>query len=77
MLFEGKEESKVVYLKSDPMNSILRKVEELVLNASAGHAWNSQDALGTKIEFGKEKSILEALSKKGEPHGRNPCAPVF
>ena len=49
---------------SDPMNSIPRKVEELGLNASAGHTWNSQDALGTKKEVGKEKSNLEALSTR-------------
>ena len=46
------------------MNSILRKVEELELNASAGYTWNSPDAHGTKLKFGKEKGNLEALSKK-------------
>ena len=48
------------------------------LTASAGRAIkNSQDAPGTKFRFGKEKGHLEASSKKGEPHERNPCAPKF
>ena len=49
---------------SDPMNNILRKVEELGLNASAGHIWNFQDAPGTKSEFGIEKDHRRAISKK-------------
>ena len=56
------------------MNAILRKVEELGLNAS-GHIMKFSGCTWYKIEFGKEKSNLEALSKKGEPHERNPCAP--
>ena len=39
---------------SDPVSSVLRKDEELGLNASAGHTRNSQDASGTKLKFGKE-----------------------
>ena len=62
---------------SDPMNSVLRKAGELGLNASAGHTWNSQDATGTKLNSGKEKGNLEAVSQKGEPRGQNPCAPGF
>ena len=46
------------------MNSVPRKAEELVLNASAGHTWNSQDASGTMLKFGKEKGNLEAWSKR-------------
>ena len=40
------------------MISILRKVEELGLNASAGNTRNSHDALGTKLNSGKKKAIL-------------------
>ena len=39
------------------MNSILRKVEVLGLNASAGHTWNSQDAPSTKLNSGKKQAI--------------------
>ena len=46
------------------MNSVLRKAGELGLNASAGHTGKSQDALGTKQKYGKEKDNLEILSKK-------------
>ena len=49
---------------SDPMNSIQRKVEELGLNASAGHTWNSQDALGTKLSSGKKKAIWRHYPKR-------------
>ena len=35
---------------------------------------NSQDALGTKFKFGKEKGSRGVI---GEPHERNPCAPKF
>ena len=49
---------------SDPVSSILRKDEELGLNASAGHTRNSQDASGTKLKLGKEKGNLEAWSKE-------------
>ena len=49
---------------SDPVSSVLRKVEELGLNASAGHTRNSQDASGTKLKLGKEKGNLEAWSKE-------------
>ena len=51
------------------MNTILWKVEELGMNASAGHTWNSQDALGTKLNSVKKEmfliwSNLEAKTKK-------------
>ena len=62
---------------SDPMNSILQKVEELGLNASAGHTWNSQDAPGTKLNSGKRRGQSGGIIQKGEPHERNPCAPDF
>ena len=42
---------------SDPTNSILRKARELGLNASAGHTWNSQNLLGTKLNSGKRREI--------------------
>ena len=68
-----KKRFKVVYLKTQiQWVAIFRKVEELGLNASAGHIWNSQDAPGTKLKFGKEKGNLEALSKRS--HERNPHA---
>ena len=49
---------------SDPMNSILRKVEELGLNASAGHTWNSWDASGTTLNSGKKKAIWRHYPKR-------------
>ena len=49
---------------SDPMNSILRKVEELGLNASAGSHLKFSGCTWYETEFGKEKGSLEALSKK-------------
>ena len=55
---------------SAPMNSILRKVGELGLNASAGHTRNSWDASGTKLN-GQSGGIIQ----KSEPHERYPCAP--
>ena len=48
---------------SDPMNSILRKVEELGLNASAAHTRKFSGCTWCKTEFGKERH-LEALSQK-------------
>ena len=47
------------------------------LNASAGHEKNSQDAPGTKFQFGKEKGPSGAVIQQGEPHERNLCAPKF
>ena len=49
---------------SDPMNSVPRKVGELGLNALAGHTMKFSGCTWYKIEFGKEKGNLEALSKK-------------
>ena len=46
-----------VSLDSDPMNSIPLRVEELGLGASAGNTWNSQDALGAKLNSGNKKAI--------------------
>ena len=46
------------------MNSILRKVEELGLNASAGHTWNSWDASGTTLNSGKKKAIWRHYPKR-------------
>ena len=42
---------------SAPMNSVERKFEELGLNASAGHTWNSQDATWKKMNSGKKMAI--------------------
>ena len=50
--------------KKDPMNSVLRKAEELGLNASAGHTWNSQDAADTKLNSGKKKAIWRDYPKR-------------
>ena len=44
---------------------------------SAGHTRKFTGCTWYKIEFGKEEGNLEALSKKGEFHERNPCAPSF
>ena len=71
---EKKKVQGCVSQNSDPMNSILRKVEELGLNASAGH----QKFLGctwyeTKIRERKGQS--GGVIQKGEPHERNHCAP--
>ena len=52
-----KKTSKVVYQNSSPMNSILRKVQDLELNTSAGQNWDSQDAPGTKLNSGNKKPI--------------------
>ena len=49
---------------SDPINSILRKVEDLGLNASAGLTRKFSGCTWYKTEFGKEKGNLESLSKK-------------
>ena len=58
---------------SDPMNSLPRKVEELGLNASAGHIMKFSGCTWyeTKIRVVK-KGNLEASSKKSEPHQRKP-----
>ena len=52
---------------------------KLGLNASAGHTWKSQEAPGTKLEFGKEREKRQSggIIQKSEPHERNPCAPGF
>ena len=49
---------------SDPMNTILWKVEELGMNASVGHTWNSQDALGTKLNSVKKEAIWRQKPKR-------------
>ena len=53
---------------SDPLNSVLRKAEELGLNASAGHTWNSRDALGTKLKSEKGKGQSGGIIQEGERH---------
>ena len=75
---EGKKKVQgCVSQNSDPMNSILQKVEALGLNASAGRTWNSQDAPGTKLNSGERRGQLGGIIHKGETHERNPCALVF
>ena len=49
---------------SDPMNSILRKVEELGLNASAGHTMKFLGCIWYETKIRERKWHLEALSKK-------------
>ena len=39
-------------------------VEELGLNASAGHTWNSWDASGTKLNSGKKEAIWSNFPKR-------------
>ena len=55
---------------SDPMNSILQKVEELGLNAPAACT-----CYETKIRERKRQS--GGIIQKGEPHERNSCASSF
>ena len=59
------------------MNSILRKVEELGLNASAGHTRKFSGCTWCKTDFGKEKRQSGGTIQKCERHERNPCAPLF
>ena len=61
---------------SDPMNSILREVEELGLNSSAGHTRNSQMHL-VQNRIRKEKGQSGGTIQKGELRERNPCAASF
>ena len=61
---------------SDPRNSIPRKVEELGLNASAGHTRKCSGCTWYKIEFRKERQS-GGIVQEGEHHERNPCAPGF
>ena len=59
------------------MNSILRKVGELGLNALAGHTMKFSGCTWFKIEFGKEKRQSGGIVQKGELHERNPCVLGF
>ena len=77
MLFWEKEGPWLCISDSDPMHSFLRKVEELGLNASAGHTWKFSGCTWYKTEFGKEKRQSGGIIQKGEPHERNLCAPGF
>ena len=61
---EGKKSPMLCISKLRSVNYILRKVEELGLNASAGHTMKFSGCTWYKIEFGKEKGNLEALSEK-------------
>ena len=64
ILNEKKKVQGCVSLDSDPMNSVQRKAEELGLNASTGHTWNSQDAPGAKLISGTKKGIWRHYSKR-------------
>ena len=61
---EKKQVQGCVSQNSDPMSSIPLKVEEMGLNASAGHTRKFSGCTRYEIEFGKEKGNLEALSQK-------------
>ena len=64
LFWKNQKRPRLCISKLRPMNSILRKVEELTLNASAGHTWNSQNAPSTTWIWERKKGNLEALSKK-------------
>ena len=61
----NKEESKVVYLKTQIQWILFHgKLENWDWTLRQDTPWNSWDASGTKQKFGKEKGNLEELSKK-------------
>ena len=65
LLFWGKEESKVVYLRTQiQWNLFCEKLENWDWPLQRDTPWNSQDASGTRLKFGKEKGNLEEFSKK-------------
>ena len=49
---------------SDPMSSILRKLENWDWTLRRDTPWNSQDASDTKLKFRKKQDNLEISSKK-------------
>ena len=62
---ERKKTSKVVYLKTQIIWILFHgKLKSWDWTLRRGTPWNSWYAPGTKIEFGKKKGNLEALSKK-------------
>ena len=75
-----KEKKKVqgcVCKNSDPMNSILRKAEELGLNASAGHTMECSGCTWYETKIRERNWQSGGIIQKGEPHERNPGAPKF
>ena len=65
LLFWGKKESKVVYLKTQIQWILFYgKLEKWNWTLRPDTPWNSWDAPATKPKFGKEKSNLEVLSQK-------------
>ena len=63
--YEKKKRSKVVYLKIQiQLILFYGKLENWDWTLRRDTPWNSQDASGTKLKFGKEQGNLEALSKK-------------
>ena len=62
---------------SDPKMSILRKVGELRLNASAGLTVTFSGCTWYQIKIRERKGPSQGIIQKCEPHVRNPFAPKF
>ena len=74
---EKEKRSKAVYLKIQIQWILFYgKLENWDWTLRRGTPWNSQDAPGTKLKFGKKKQS-GGIIQKGELHERNPCAPGF
>ena len=63
-ILKEKKTSKVVCQNSAPMNSILRKVQDFGFEHGGGPHLRFSGCTWYKVEFGKEKTNLEALSRK-------------
>ena len=61
---------------SDPMNSLLRKVEGIGIERFGGTHLKFSDAPGTKLNSGR-KGQSGGIVQKCESHERNPCALGF
>ena len=62
---------------SDPKKSILRKVGQTRLHASAGHAIKFSGRTWCEIQIRERQGPSRGVIQKGETHERNPCAPKF
>ena len=62
---------------SDPKKSILRKVGELRLNASAGHTVKFSGCTWHQIRIRERRGPSRGIVQKCEPHERIPCTPKF
>ena len=72
------EESKVVYLRIQiQWNLFYGKLEKWEGTLRRDTPLNSQDAPGTKFEFGTQKGSSRGIIQKGDTHERNPWAPKF